>query len=133
MKSYVITSSCDSAGYEMLYLLYAITRNKYVDSGTKFWYDIVYSWTAPSSVLASIFHLSSSKMKRCKRIQNMIGILLNQFNVFEQDNEIKNIWYRKNVEFLHLNRGEHYKSGHNLGQNAVMTGILNSWLGFSKI
>ena len=83
MKSYVITSSCDSAGYEMLYLLYAITRNKYVDSGTKFWYDIVYSWTAPSSVLASIFHLSSSKMKRCKRIQNMIGILLNQFNVFE--------------------------------------------------
>ena len=32
--------------------------------------------------------------------RNIAESTVRQLNVFEQDNEIKNIWYRKNVEFM---------------------------------
>lgn len=54
------TSSADFAGSEMPYLLNAITRNVYVVDGTRFWYEMRYSWMAPPSVFVSVFHLSSS-------------------------------------------------------------------------
>ncbi len=38
--------------------------------GTRFWYEIVYSWMAPPSVLASVFHLSSSKKSRTTEVKD---------------------------------------------------------------